>query len=67
MPEELPTPAAYVVALHTATHAGRRTPYADTLLDGLHLALLVHGPIVVLTRLSDSARLVSPAVATVDC
>ncbi len=52
--EALPTPAEYVVALTTATKTGRRTPYTDTLLDGLHLALIVHGPIVVLTLPSET-------------
>jgi hypothetical protein len=62
--EELTTPAEYVVALHTATKTGRRTPYVDRLLEALHVALIVHGPIVMLTPPSEPAVIVSAPSGT---
>ncbi|SNR39045.1 hypothetical protein [Blastococcus mobilis] len=63
--EALPTPAEYVVALHTATKAGRRTPYVDRLLEALHVALIVHGPIVILTPPGQTPVIVSAAAGSV--
>lgn len=56
--EAVPTPAEYLVALTAATRCGRPTPYVDRLLDGLQLALIVHGP-TVLTLPRETQRLMT--------